>query len=70
MAAPTRRTVGPQIHMAAVCNTRLMPKVAKMVVSGSLPISERRALRCMNSPKDEDAQRRGGQAQPESCRSW
>ena len=50
-AAPTRRTVGPQTQMAAVCRTKLMPKVARMVVSGSLPMSERSALRCMISPK-------------------
>ena len=37
--------------MAAVCKTRLIPKVARMVVSGSLPMSERSALRCMIRPK-------------------
>ena len=42
-----------------------MPNVANMVVNGSLPISERSALRCMNRPNTKTHSAAGGQAEPE-----
>jgi hypothetical protein len=46
-----RRAEGPHCQMAYFCSTSEMPKVARMVVRGSRPMSGRSVVICSTAPK-------------------